>query len=84
MRLPQRAEQALGHLLRLMENPTAKPRDRLKAAQIDGGDPPPPKPVMQAYRSQGELVPEIADIPGGTGKPNKCRAAGRAASAMAA
>jgi hypothetical protein len=32
--LPQQAEQALGHLLRLMEDPTAKARDRLKAAQI--------------------------------------------------
>ena len=32
--LPQRAEQALGHLLRLMDDPTAKARDRLKAAQI--------------------------------------------------
>jgi hypothetical protein len=31
--LPQRAEQALSHLLRLMEDPRAKPRDRLKAAQ---------------------------------------------------
>jgi hypothetical protein len=32
--LPQQAEQALGHLLRLMEDPTAKARDRLKAAQF--------------------------------------------------
>jgi hypothetical protein len=32
--LPQRAEQALGHLLRLMDDPTAKARDRLKAAQV--------------------------------------------------
>jgi hypothetical protein len=32
--LPQRAEQALRHLLRLMEDPTVKARDRLKAAQI--------------------------------------------------
>jgi hypothetical protein len=31
--LPQRAEQALGYLLRLMEDPTAKARDRLEAAQ---------------------------------------------------
>ena len=31
--LPQRAEQALSHLLRLMEDPIAKPRDRLQAAQ---------------------------------------------------
>jgi hypothetical protein len=31
--LPQRAKQALGHLLRLMNDPTAKARDRLKAAQ---------------------------------------------------
>jgi hypothetical protein len=32
--LPQRAEQAVRHLLRLIEDPTAKARDRLKAAQI--------------------------------------------------
>jgi len=32
--LPQRAEQALGHLLRLIEDPTAKARDRIKAAQM--------------------------------------------------
>jgi hypothetical protein len=32
--LPKRAEQALGQLLRLMEDPTAKARDRLKAAQM--------------------------------------------------
>lgn len=32
--LPQRAEQALQHLLRVMADPTAKARDRLKAAQI--------------------------------------------------
>jgi hypothetical protein len=32
--LPQRADQALGYLLRLMEDPTAKARDRIKAAQI--------------------------------------------------
>ena len=32
--LPQRAEQALGHLLRFIEDPTAKPPDRLKAAQV--------------------------------------------------
>ena len=31
--LPERAEQALRHLLRLMEDPTAKARDRIKAAQ---------------------------------------------------
>jgi hypothetical protein len=29
--LPQQAEQALGYLLRLMEDPTAKARDRLEA-----------------------------------------------------
>jgi hypothetical protein len=32
--LPQRAEQALRHLLGVMEDPAAKPRDRIKAAQI--------------------------------------------------
>jgi hypothetical protein len=32
--LPQRAEQALGHLLRLMNDPTGKERDRLKAARV--------------------------------------------------
>jgi hypothetical protein len=32
--LPQQAEQAVGYLLRLMEDPTAKARDRIKAAQI--------------------------------------------------
>lgn len=32
--LPQRAEQALQHLKRLIEDPTAKARDRLKAAQM--------------------------------------------------
>jgi hypothetical protein len=32
--LPQRAEQALGQLLPLIEDPTAKARDRLKAAQM--------------------------------------------------
>ena len=32
--LPQRAEQALQHLKRLMEDQTAKARDRLKAAQM--------------------------------------------------
>jgi hypothetical protein len=31
--LPQRADQALQHLLRLMNDPTEKARDRLKAAQ---------------------------------------------------
>jgi len=30
--LPQRAEQALQHLLRLMEDPTAKPRDKNKGS----------------------------------------------------
>jgi hypothetical protein len=33
-KLPQQAEQALRHLLRLMEDPTARARDRLEAAQI--------------------------------------------------
>jgi hypothetical protein len=32
--LPQSAEQALGHLRRLMEDPTAKARDRLQATKI--------------------------------------------------
>jgi hypothetical protein len=32
--LSQRAAEALGHLIRIMDDPTAKARDRLRAAQI--------------------------------------------------
>ena len=32
--LSQRAAEALGHLVRIMDDPTVKARDRLKAAQI--------------------------------------------------
>ena len=32
--LSQRAAEALGHLVRIMDDPTAKARDRLRAAQI--------------------------------------------------
>jgi hypothetical protein len=32
--LSQRAADALGHLVRIMDDPTAKARDRLRAAQI--------------------------------------------------
>ncbi len=32
--LSQRAAESLGHLVRIMDNPAAKARDRLRAAQI--------------------------------------------------
>jgi hypothetical protein len=32
--LSQRAAEALGHLIRIMDDPSAKARDRLRAAQI--------------------------------------------------
>jgi hypothetical protein len=32
--LSRRAAEALGHLVRIMDDPTAKARDRLRAAQI--------------------------------------------------
>jgi hypothetical protein len=32
--LSQRAAEALGHLVQIMDDPTAKARDRLRAAQI--------------------------------------------------